>query len=104
MNKTFGELFEMSTFEEDRIVNGVYYPYIPLQTYGEPSRYSVTKAQYEKFARLIIQECIETLEETADDIDNGDIFRDQELLNKFEERWSAGLYYAIEKIEERFSK
>lgn len=58
----------------------------------------------ERFARLVIQECIKTLEEAADDIDNGDIFRDQSLLNKFEERWSAGLYYAIEKIEERFGK
>lgn len=104
MSKTFVELFEEATFEEDRIVDGVYHPYIPLQIYGEPSRYSVTKTQYEKFARLVIRECIETLEETADDIDNGDIFRDQELLNKFEESWSAGLYYAIEKIEERFGK
>jgi hypothetical protein len=54
------------------------------------------------FARLIVKECIVILEEAAEDIDNGDIFRDQELLNKFEERWSAGLYYAIEKIKERF--
>jgi flagellin-specific chaperone FliS len=104
MNKNFVELFEEATFDESRIVNGMYHPYIPLQIYGEPIRYSVTKAQYEKFARLMIQECIKTLEEAADDIDNGDIFRDQELLNKFEERWSAGLHYAIEKIEERFSK
>jgi hypothetical protein len=58
----------------------------------------------EKFALLVIQECIETLEESAEDIDNGNIFHDKELLNKFEERWSAGLYYAIEKIEERFCK
>lgn len=56
------------------------------------------------FARLVVKECIAILEEAAEDIDNGDIFRDQELLNKFEERWSAGLYYAIEKIEEGLLK
>ena len=55
----------------------------------------------QEFARLVIQECIVILKETAEDVDNGDIFRDQELLNRFEERWSAGLYYGIEKIEER---
>lgn len=58
----------------------------------------------EDFAHLVVKECITILEEAAEDIDNGNIFRDQELLNKFEERWSAGLYYAIEKIELRFSK
>ena len=58
----------------------------------------------EDFARLVVKECIAILEEAAEDIDNGDIFRDQELLNKFEERWSAGLYYAIEKIEEGLLK
>lgn len=55
----------------------------------------------ENFAQLIVNECITVIEEAAEDIDNGDIFRDQELLNAFEQRWSAGLYYAIEKIEER---
>jgi hypothetical protein len=55
----------------------------------------------EDFAQLIVNECISAIEEAAEDIDNGDIFRNQELLNKFEERWSAGLYYAIEKIQER---
>ena len=54
-----------------------------------------------EFARLVVQECIKILEETAEDVDNGNIFHDQELLNRFEERWSAGLYYGIEKIEER---
>lgn len=55
----------------------------------------------EDFAKLIVNECITAIHEAAEDIDNGDIFSDQELLNKFEQRWSAGLYYAIEKIEER---
>ena len=55
----------------------------------------------QKFAELVIKECINILQETADDIDNGDIFRDQALLKSFEERWSAGLYYGIEKIQER---
>lgn len=102
MNLSFKELFHSATFDESRIVNGIYHPYLPLQIYGEPIRYSVTRDQYEKFARLVIQECIKTLNGVAEDIDNGDIFRDQALLNKFEERWSAGVYYAIEKIEERF--
>lgn len=57
--------------------------------------------RFEKFAKLIIQECIKILKETAEDVDNGNIFHDQELLNKFEERWSAGLYYGVEKIEEK---
>lgn len=104
MDKSISQLFDEATFDESRIVSDIYNPYIPLQIYGEPIRHSVTKAQYEKFARLVIQECIKTLEEAAEDIDNGDIFRDQELLNKFEEKWSAGLYYAIEKIEERFDE
>jgi hypothetical protein len=55
----------------------------------------------QEFAKLVVQECIKILEETAEDVDNGNIFHDQELLNRFEERWSAGLYYGIEKIEER---
>lgn len=55
-----------------------------------------------KFAELIVRECISVLNEAADDIDNGNIFNDQELLNKFEERWSAGLYYSVDKIKEHF--
>ena len=54
------------------------------------------------FAELIVRECISVLNEAADDIDNGNIFNDQELLNKFEERWSAGLYYSVDKIKEHF--
>lgn len=49
-----------------------------------------------------VKKCIEILHETAEDIDNGDIFRDQELLNKFEERWSAGLYYGAEQLKNKF--
>lgn len=65
MNETIKLLFENATFDESRIANGVYYPYIPLQTYGEPMRYSITAEQYEKFARLIIQEVYSTLEDLA---------------------------------------
>lgn len=55
-----------------------------------------------EFAELIIKECISVLIEQADDIDNGNIFNDQELVNKFEERWSAGIYYSVDKIKEHF--
>ena len=55
-----------------------------------------------EYAKLIIRECISVLNEAADDIDNGNIFNNQELLNKFEERWSAGLYYSVDKIKEHF--
>ena len=64
----------------------------------------ISREKLDSFASSIIKECARILKETADDIDNGDIFRDQSLLNRFEERWSAGLHYGIEKIEERFGK
>lgn len=58
----------------------------------------------QEFAQLVVKVCVDILKETAEDVDNGDIFSDQELLNRFEERWSAGLYYGIEQIEERLLK
>lgn len=65
MRKTVSQLFDEATFDETRIVSGVYFPYIPLQVYGEPMRYSITAAQYDKFAKLIIQEVYSTLEDLA---------------------------------------
>lgn len=58
MNNLIKTLFTRATFEEDRVVDGVYHPYIPLQFVGEPLRLSITSEQYHKFAELIIEECI----------------------------------------------
>lgn len=54
----------------------------------------------QKFAELIVNECINVLHEAADDVDNGDIFSNQDLLSVFKERFSAGLYYGADKIRE----
>lgn len=58
MNKRIEELFNIATYEPDRFVSGIYYPYIPLQVAGEPLRYSITEYGYQKFAKLIVQDCI----------------------------------------------
>jgi hypothetical protein len=57
MNERIRELFNIATFEADRFVDGGYYPHIPLQYHGEPTRYSITEAGYLKFAELIVREC-----------------------------------------------
>lgn len=62
MNDKIRKLFGEATFEPDRLVNGWYHPYIPLQVYGEPARLSITEEQYKKFAELIIKECIDKIE------------------------------------------
>lgn len=59
MNEKIKELFAEATFEEERIVDGMYHPYIPLQIAGEEFRHSITQKQYHKFAELIVKECIE---------------------------------------------
>ena len=51
------DLFNKATFDQTRLVDGVYHPYIPLQYGGEPMRFSITEEQYQKFAELIIREC-----------------------------------------------
>lgn len=61
MSDLIKKLFTKATFEEDRVVAGVYHPYIPLQITGEPFRFAVTSDQYHKFAELVIQECINTV-------------------------------------------
>jgi hypothetical protein len=72
MNERIKELFDQATFDESRMVDGFYHPYIPLQFHGEPVRLSVTREQYHKFAELIVRECYESCrgqvldKETAD--------------------------------------
>ena len=57
MNEKIKEFFSEATFEPDRLVDGIYYPYIPLQYSCEPCRYTITDDGIQKFAELIIQEC-----------------------------------------------
>ena len=59
MNNRIKELWELATFDESRIVDGIYHPYIALQFAGEPGRYSITEEQRAKFAELIVKECID---------------------------------------------
>jgi len=66
MNERIKELFHQATFEEDRIVNGIYYPYIPLQFAGELCRLSVTSEQYHKFAELIVKDCVQRLRQEGE--------------------------------------
>jgi len=58
MNERIKELWGQATFDESRMIGGVYHPYIPLQYGGEPIRYSITEDQIEKLAELIIRECV----------------------------------------------
>ena len=58
MNERIQELWDKATFDESRIVDGVYHPYIALQFMGEPGRYSITDEQKAKFAELIVRECV----------------------------------------------
>jgi len=57
MNERIKELWGQATFDESRMIGGIYHPYIPLQYGGEPIRYSITEDQIEKFAELIVREC-----------------------------------------------
>jgi hypothetical protein len=72
MNERIKELWGQATFDESRMIGGVYHPYIPLQYGGEPIRYSITEDQIEKLAELIIQECANL----AADHDALDIYED----------------------------
>lgn len=56
MNKRITELWEQATFDESRVIGGVYHPYVPLQIAGQPTRFSVTEEQQQKFAELLIEE------------------------------------------------
>jgi hypothetical protein len=57
MNERIKQFFSEATFEPDRLVDGIYYPYIPLQCSGEPWRHTITDDGIQKFAELIIEEC-----------------------------------------------
>jgi len=57
MNQKIKEFFSEATFEPDRLVDGVYHPYIPLQFSNEPWRYTITDDGIQKFAELIVKEC-----------------------------------------------
>ena len=61
MNERIQGLWDKATFDESRIVDGVYHPYIALQFMGEPGRYSITDEQKAKFAELIVRECAEQI-------------------------------------------
>ena len=58
----------------------------------------------------IIQHCISVCNELAENIDNGDIFSDRELEEKYSligrygygERWSAAAVHCAKEIEENF--
>ncbi len=87
------KLFSEATFEPERMVGGMYYPYIPLQMAGEPLRLSITQAQYHKFAELIISHCVSLCEQNGEDVDNGDVFRtDPQRLESYRLRFSTGSY------------
>lgn len=97
------KLFNQATFEPDRMVGGIYYPYFPLQVSGEPMRLSITQAQYHEFARLIAAECVKLCEQNGDDVDNGDVFRTEpHRQTTYETRWGTGSYECAELIRKQF--
>lgn len=63
MNQKIKEFFSEATFEPDRLVDGVYHPYIPLQFSNEPWRYTITDDGIQKFAELIILEVLSQADE-----------------------------------------
>ena len=60
------KLFSEATFDESRIKDGVYHPYIPLQFSDQPMQWSITDEQIEKFAKLIINECKKVIDPSDD--------------------------------------
>lgn len=57
----------------------------------------------EKFAELIIQECIKVCQYTGEDVDNGNLFRSRpELLDDYKKDLSTGAYHCIDEIKEYF--
>lgn len=61
MSNKISQLFSDATFEPERVVGGVYHPYIPLQIYGEEMRLSITPSQYQAFGKAIVEECLNIL-------------------------------------------
>lgn len=98
-------LFSEAIFEPERMRDGVYHPYIPLQFGDQPLRMSVTQDQYRKFAELIIQECVKICEQNGEDVDNGDVFRQDALrLESYRLRFSTGSYECAELIKQLVEK
>lgn len=97
------KLFSQATFEPDRMLSGMYHPYVPLQVSGEPMRLSITQAQYHAFAKLIATECVKLCEQNGEDVDNGDVFRSEPHRQvTYETRWSTGSYECAELIRKHF--
>lgn len=59
----------------------------------------------EQTHRVTLNRVIQALELVAEDIENGDIF-DESLLESYpwKERWSAGVFYAIDRIKHEFDR
>ena len=60
------KLFDVATFDESRVRSyanedgsqtEIYQPYIPLTWCGEPTRFSITSEQINKFVELIVRDC-----------------------------------------------
>ena len=57
----------------------------------------------EKFAELIIQECIKVCQYTAEDVDNGNIFSaNPKLLEDYTNYLGTGAYHCIDEIKNHF--
>lgn len=94
------QLFAQATFEPDRMVDGIYHPYMPLQFSGQPIRLSITQDQYRTFAELIIQECVKICVQNAEDVDNGDVFRtDPQRLESYRLRFHTGSFECADLIK-----
>ena len=53
------QMYNVVRINEDGSQTEIYQPYIPLTWCGEPTRFSITQEQINKFVELIVQECIE---------------------------------------------
>ena len=65
----------------------------------------VTSDQMDKFAELIVRECVEVVNDFGEDVENGDIFRDrnQNLLNDIQSNHLGPLVWAAaEHIKKHF--
>jgi hypothetical protein len=60
----------------------------------EDRDYIVTKEQAEKFAELIVKECVAKLEE--------DYIPEEDIIEGYNEDWDDALHYAVTTIKEHF--
>jgi hypothetical protein len=89
MNEKIKELWnQVDTIQWYKVYGEWYIPYIPLQIYGEPTRFEITDIHLEKFAELIIKECVQMCE------GNG------EYKNHVDTEWGKGLAAGIELCKE----